>query len=1046
MKEINVRTHVPSLPLAADLPLPGADRAVEPFFKGGEWRFALNDGEYRVSDNVRYWSLVFEALRATAVGEKVVNSNGVVYTLSANAINVVHPNVANTAARDVLTAVHGDVVTLDSNGQAYWKNKSAGADEWEGFGSGTIGAVPPNPELDPADGVSSWVAESAYEVQRPAIGGTITAPSVGKMSTINIFTGDLVAPADAAAAGLTRGVYEGKEDVDYALFDMAPPAYLDAMTFVEFAGGNHPVALLSPKATWMNGKEDTAPFLTEMPNAGEVLKGTGRHDGAGGFTWEWTRWAGVPKLKKGGIYRFLKEGSVKNADIQTDYDDATLEEYSLVQTISYFNGKLYGGGSYYVVLGTATEDGGSVIQYDGFFLKGIFKQRVELAQFGSDLEAREDESGLFDAAQIYAKANGLDVFLNPGKHDIVNVDLLRGLRYYGIQDETFLYINPPTINAPRVNNDGWGLRAKNIDKVKLEDFRVFVYTGGEVNERGILLENTNGCTAKRVIVSGAKYGIHETISLTAVNDPTYLGEYKTVALLAAAHPATLPATNAASVAEVTATGTYWVINGAAWTDTNSHVNPNYVGEYADAVALEAAHAGASQNANAIAANKRTGTIWNIVGATWTDTTKEAAEGRGIGNNIIDCDVSGTRTYCVFIEGQTNPHVTGTTASKSRQADGFKTGTLFGRANSNPHIIDNYGIENFRDGFDLYNGCKGGIVSVNHALRNALQGFDIKNLNFTDESSIEVLYSGNVADGNGWNGFHFQLMKHAIAVGMVAINNGQSGVFINGGFGVQLIGGLCRRNKHHGILASGGGARHSIIGATTSDNGWTDGTTVIDPSNPADPINNPNNLSELAQVPTEAPAHDINKDYVADEEFLFTVPDTGSPWVTGDAVPVATGITANFAYIANRTAAAATDPIDETEFGLFKFVGIPATTITKFYDGIHIESPLVSTNTYIRVQGGWSFNSGDPTSRGNQRHGVYVAGSAGRNYIDVAAHFNLQEDVHAPDLSKIRPMTDEAMVRMFAGMGDYASDPLAAAGGIAKGMPYLDDGSMRVRRT
>lgn len=87
---------------------------------------------------------------------RCVGSDGADYILSANALNTVHPNVRDYGELHAIDAVHGDVVSVVSVGQAYWFNTSAGSNEWVRFGAGRVGVVPANAELDPVSGVSSW--------------------------------------------------------------------------------------------------------------------------------------------------------------------------------------------------------------------------------------------------------------------------------------------------------------------------------------------------------------------------------------------------------------------------------------------------------------------------------------------------------------------------------------------------------------------------------------------------------------------------------------------------------------------------------------------------------------------------------------------------------------------------------------------------------------------------------------------------------------------------------------------------------------------------
>lgn len=91
-------------------------------------------------------------------------SDGKGYRLIPSIAPNILENVLDANSRDALSASHGDVVTLDSNGQAYWYDSRSfvagtanpDANTWVGFGSGTIGEVPPNAELDPVGGFTSW--------------------------------------------------------------------------------------------------------------------------------------------------------------------------------------------------------------------------------------------------------------------------------------------------------------------------------------------------------------------------------------------------------------------------------------------------------------------------------------------------------------------------------------------------------------------------------------------------------------------------------------------------------------------------------------------------------------------------------------------------------------------------------------------------------------------------------------------------------------------------------------------------------------------------
>lgn len=98
---------------------------------------------------------------------RCTGSDGQGYDLPVSVTPNVLPDVADAAARDNLTGLeHGDVVTLISNGQAYWWDTRTVLDgtaanpdaiTWVPFGSGVVGLIPPNAELDPTTGVSSWI-------------------------------------------------------------------------------------------------------------------------------------------------------------------------------------------------------------------------------------------------------------------------------------------------------------------------------------------------------------------------------------------------------------------------------------------------------------------------------------------------------------------------------------------------------------------------------------------------------------------------------------------------------------------------------------------------------------------------------------------------------------------------------------------------------------------------------------------------------------------------------------------------------------------------
>ena len=123
------------------------------------------------------WSLdraldgVWPTLNTAATG-----SDGNNYVVSSDAVNVVG-TAANDAAMQalVLTALHGDVITLDDTGIAYWFDSrtidggvaNPNMNTWVSFGSGTIGTVVANTELDPVavapvGQVSSWTKPKAY--------------------------------------------------------------------------------------------------------------------------------------------------------------------------------------------------------------------------------------------------------------------------------------------------------------------------------------------------------------------------------------------------------------------------------------------------------------------------------------------------------------------------------------------------------------------------------------------------------------------------------------------------------------------------------------------------------------------------------------------------------------------------------------------------------------------------------------------------------------------------------------------------------------------
>ena len=194
------------------------------------------------------------------------------------------------------------------------------------------------------------------------------------------------------------------------------------------------------------------------------------------------------------------------------------------------------------------------------------------------------------------------------------------------------------------------------------------------------------------------------------------------------------------------------------------------------------------------------------------------------NKAINCISLNSRSYAFFMNFATACEFLNCEAYNVTNQDGFKFGggTMFAK------VIGCHAEGCNADGFDTYDGFIASVMADCTSYNNTSNGFQFKGtLNGTysagDYVTRQSTFSNLVARGNALAGFLFQEMRNASVVGLVASENGTSGIILNNIQGVNFSACSTFRNTQHGWNLIGGTSKCTFSGCGAMDNSWAGGT-------------------------------------------------------------------------------------------------------------------------------------------------------------------------------------------------------------------------------
>ena len=160
----------------------------------------------------------------------------------------------------------------------------------------------------------------------------------------------------------------------------------------------------------------------------------------------------------------------------------------------------------------------------------------------------------------------------------------------------------------------------------------------------------------------------------------------------------------------------------------------------------------------------------------------------------------------------------------RGTDGIKTGEGTRYAT----IVNNRCHDNTRDGIDLFDGFIESLLGVNHCWDNGSFGFECKGTFGGTYAAGDYVFInnsivGNVARGNGADGFSVSSVRNCTFTGNDSVSNALSGFNVSTVQGCTFVGGIATRNTQHGYNLAASVSRSSFTGCFAIDNSWDDGT-------------------------------------------------------------------------------------------------------------------------------------------------------------------------------------------------------------------------------